>query len=48
MKTNIFLALTALILSGCTITQNVEQANISNDAEICIIENACCQGRLFA
>ena len=39
MKTNIILATTALFLSGCTITQQVEQANISSDAEICIIEN---------
>jgi len=39
MNTNILLALTTFILSGCTISQHVEQANISNDAEICIIEN---------
>jgi hypothetical protein len=39
MKTRIFLAITAFILSSCTITQQVEQANISDDAEICIIEN---------
>jgi hypothetical protein len=39
MKTIFLIATTALFLFGCTITQQVEQANISNDAEICIIEN---------
>ena len=31
MKTKTFLVITALILSSCTITQQVEQANISDD-----------------
>ena len=28
-----------LLISGCSISQHVEQADISNDAEVCIIEN---------
>jgi hypothetical protein len=29
-----------LLFSGCSISQHVEQADISNDAEVCIIENS--------
>jgi hypothetical protein len=29
-----------LLFSACSISQHVEQADISNDAEVCIIENS--------
>ncbi len=39
MKNPIMLVAIVLLISGCTISQHVEQAEISNDAEVCIIEN---------
>lgn len=40
MKVKFVLSIAALaFLSGCTITQEVERAELSNDAKVCIIEN---------
>jgi len=39
MNNPIMLIAIMLLISGCTISQHVEQAEISNDAEVCIIEN---------
>ena len=40
MKIKLVLSITALLLlAGCTITQEVEKAELTDDANICIIEN---------
>jgi hypothetical protein len=39
MNKPILLIAMMLLFSGCSISQHVEQADISNDAEVCIIEN---------
>ena len=39
MTKPITLIATVLFLYGCTISQQVEQADISSDAEVCIIKN---------
>ena len=39
MNKSSILVVTVLFLSGCTISQHVEQADISSNAEVCIIKN---------